>query len=64
MADDSQDKAFAAIDAFIETANIDRSSEGWKTQLPTYFGPDLVRSGRLGAACNTSAHELKSTPRP
>jgi peptidyl-prolyl cis-trans isomerase B (cyclophilin B) len=34
MADDSQDKAFSAIDAFISGANIDQSNDGWKTQLP------------------------------
>ncbi len=34
MADDSLDKAFAAIDAFISEANIDQSKDGWKTRLP------------------------------
>ncbi len=34
MADANQDIAIAAIDAFIEESNIDRSQEGWKTQLP------------------------------
>ncbi|MDP6980549.1 MAG: peptidylprolyl isomerase [Myxococcota bacterium] len=33
MADASQDIAIAAIDAFIEQSNIDRSQDGWKTQL-------------------------------
>lgn len=34
MANDSQDKAFAAIDAFILEAKIDRSKDDWKTRLP------------------------------
>jgi cyclophilin family peptidyl-prolyl cis-trans isomerase len=34
MANDSQDKAFASIDAFILEANIDRSNDDWKTRLP------------------------------
>ncbi len=34
MADEQTDVAFAAIDAFIEESNIDRSGDGWKTKLP------------------------------
>jgi peptidyl-prolyl cis-trans isomerase B (cyclophilin B) len=34
MADDAQDKAFSAIDAFISEAGIDTSKDGWKTRLP------------------------------
>ncbi len=39
MADTNQDIAIAAIDAFIEASNIDRSQDGWKTQLPM---PEVV----------------------
>lgn len=34
MLDTAQDKAVAALDAFIGEANIDQSSDNWKTKLP------------------------------
>ena len=60
MADNAQDKAIEAIDAFIASAEIDKSDSNWKTKLPkpsivdfeagTDYFWDIETSGSAGSA--------------
>lgn len=61
---ESQDVAIAAIDAFIETQNIDKSKEGWKTGLqePPKVEFDAGKTYYWNIDTNVGSIKLKLMP--